>query len=198
MHEKKPLGQPSQALYFLRMWVFRLPFPLFLLFFTETDKESYGQAVPWEKGWIQVAPTVTYTVPGETSPEQAVLIWPRSSAPEEWKLKGILHVPFIACASLQSAFSENSISWQELASELYQSFGQNKAGSWSSFYTLSPMHSFCQLTALGYPYSADKINLVHNQDSGIWSKWGDKNHKGELYDPVTDKVTEQGLIQILA
>lgn len=53
---------------------FRLSFLLFLFFFTETGKESCGQAVPWEKVYIQVATTVTYTLPGETSPEQAVPI----------------------------------------------------------------------------------------------------------------------------
>lgn len=130
------------------MSILRLSFLLFLLylfiyfFFSqkETAEESCGHTIPWEKGWILVAPTITCTAPGEKSPEQAVLIshkGARSSAPKELKFKVILHVPFILWASLQSAFSESSISCLDFASELCQGFGQNKAGSGYFFCTLS-------------------------------------------------------------
>lgn len=175
---------------------------IYLFFFSqkETAEESCGHTIPWEKGWILVAPTITCTTPGEKSPEQAVLISPkgaRSSAPKELKFKVILHVPYILWASLQSAFSESSISCLDLASELCQGFGQNKAGSGYFFAHWVSLHGFCLLTALGYLHSADKINLVLYQDLGIWSKWGDKNHKDPLNGSVTDKVTEQGLIEML-
>lgn len=58
----------------------------------------------------------------------------RSSAPEEQKWKGILYVSFIVWALPPCALSESSISWCEMVTEVYKGLGQNRTGSWSSFF----------------------------------------------------------------
>lgn len=165
---KKPLGQPSKPLIFenIILQVVFCAISLFFFFFLpQRQVRDCGEAVPWEDR----------------------LFPPGAQLLKVWKSKGIFPIPFVGRARLQRALSEISISWKELASE---GFGWSKSGFWSCLYTLSPVQSCRQLWDARRGW--DQLN--EQPRLGIWFEWGDKNPKGQLYGPATDKVAEQGLI----